>query len=1161
VAACSAGSDTTITGVVYDPAGKNPLPNILVYVPQATVSAFTDGVNPSTPVKDSYATLVTGNPLVSVTTGADGSFSLSGVPAGTDVPLVIQAGRWRRQFVISSVAACTTTALYSTAVTTVGTDPGDLSTSNVTQGGSSSLSEYGEYTMLRFARNQNEGDIPRIAFVTGSADALECTVRKVGIDDSEFTDPNVGINSTSGSTAVSSNSPAGRVGLFQRNSGGGAKAPGYSGSGTAVSSVQTGYALFGSTNLLNGYNVLMLPCAGTADSSLETNGANIADAQNVASFTNAGGRVFSTHFSSDLLNSVSSISGAANWISPVTPSNTSTGTAIVNQSSTDSDTMGQWLYGLNGGTKFSVAVSQLRISQTGTNSPTVNWATLSSALLNGSSTVSSPVVEFSYYTPFSASSTADQYGRVFFTDYHVNNSSSSNAVFPAECTSTMAKTSAMSTQEQMLEYSLFQLMNFAIPQFVPELSVTAAASPATLTTGETGDGLALTITNNSSTQPITLDAPVTMVLTLPGGITATAVNATGWTCTTSSSSVSCTLGSELAPGASNTVDVTVDIGSSVSSGSSTITALLNSEEFTSNPTYSLSVNTTSAVSTSTVLSASPTSLDYGGAVNLTGTVTAASGTASGTVTFYDGGVVLGTWALSSGAASLASSMLVPGTHSLTAVYNGNSPYTTSTSTPVAVIVASAATTTTLTPAAATVTAGSPVSVTVVVASAYGTPAGTVTFYDGATLLGTGTLNSNGQAGYTASSLPVGTHNLTAVYSEGSSWGTSTSAPVAVTVTSANTTTAVSPSASSAIYGSPVTFAASVSSAAGTPSGTVTFYDGAALLGTGTLSNGATGLTTSALIVGAHSITAVYGGVSSYATSTSAPVAVNVTKASTATTLSASAGSVMIGSPVTFTAQVSSAAGSPTGTVTFFDGATALGTTALSGGTTALTTSELAAVTHSVTAIYNGTGTYAASTSPALAEAVIDLSMTVSGTGGGAGGAGGTSSTATTVAVQTGASASVLVQLSSSQNIAMPVNSTLTVTGQPAGTTITLAGKDWQATSGSSWLYPKGYALTNPTLTFKLPSQLTAKSEKGTVFPDGAKSILLSLLLLPFVRRRRRTAKRLMLLAVLALSMAGALGMTGCAAHNGFYAEQSYPVTITLTAGAVSKVSYVTLNVN
>ncbi|WP_420240124.1 carboxypeptidase-like regulatory domain-containing protein (plasmid) [Telmatobacter bradus] len=250
VANCGSGTNTTITGTVYDPAGKNPLPNILVYVPQAAVTAFTDGVNASTPVRDSYANLVSGNPLVQVTTGSDGTFSLVGVPAGTGVPLMIQAGRWRRQFVISTVTACASNALYSTAVTTVGTDPGDLETSDLTQGGSSSLTGYNEYTSLRFARTQNEGDIPKIALVTGGSDGLECSLRKVGIDDSEFTDTTVGINSTSGSSAVSASSPMGRVNLYKRNTGGGASAPSYNGSGTAVASPQTGYELFENTSTL-----------------------------------------------------------------------------------------------------------------------------------------------------------------------------------------------------------------------------------------------------------------------------------------------------------------------------------------------------------------------------------------------------------------------------------------------------------------------------------------------------------------------------------------------------------------------------------------------------------------------------------------------------------------------------------------------------------------------------------------------------------------------------------------------------------------------------------------------------------------------------------------------------------------------------------------------
>ncbi len=979
VASCGSASNTTVTGTVYDPAGKNPIPNVLVYVPQGSLTAFTDGVNATMPTRDNFANLVSGNPLVQSTTSSAGTFSLSGVPAGTGVPLVIQAGRWRRQFLISSVAACTTTPLYSVAVTTVGTDPSNLNTSNLTQGGSNSLSGFGEFTSLRFPRTQNEGNIPKIAMVTGSADALECTLRKVGINDSEFTDINIGINSTSGNSTVSNSSPSGRINLYRRNPSGaaGAEAPSYTGSTTAVSTIHTAYDLFSNTASLDSYNVLMLPCAGSGDATLESGGSNIADAQNVAAFANAGGRLFSTHFSSDLLDTVSSISGAANWVTPGTPS-TTTGTATINSVSTDSQLMGEWLYGLNAGTEDQVAVSNLRVSQTGTNSPTVNWATVVGANWSyNSSTITNPIVEFSYYTPFTATSTAGQYGRVFFTDYHVNGASSGSAVYPTECTSTMGKTAAMSTQEQMLEYSLFQLMNFAVPQFSPNVSVTLTSSPTTLIAGDTGDNIVSTITNNSNTQPITLDAPVTLMMNMPAGITATSASGSGWNCTTTGAAVTCLLSSPLAPGASGSVDVIVNVASSVTPGSNTISGSLSSEEFTSNVSFSVPVSAAAATLTSTVLNPSSTTPSYGSSLTLTATVTTAANTPTGNVTFYDGATVLGTVNLGSNAvASLSVSGLAVGSHTFEAVYNRNSPYASSTSGPAtATVIASTATA--LSASASSVTLGSPVTFTATVSSAAGVPSGTVTFYDGSIALGTGTLNSNGTATYPTSALSAGPHVVTAVYTATSSYTSSTSSAATVTINAASTTTALSASASSVTLGSPVTFTATVSSAAGVPSGTVTFYDGSIALGTGTLnSNGTATYPTSALSAGPHVVTAVYTATSSYTSSTSSAATVTINAASTTTALSASASSVTLGSPVTFTATVSSAAGVPSGTVTFYDGSIALGTGTLNrNGTATYPTSALSAGPHVVTAVYTATSSYTSSTSPAATVTINAASTT------------------------------------------------------------------------------------------------------------------------------------------------------------------------------------------
>ena len=104
----------------------------------------------------------------------------------------------------------------------------------------------------------------------------------------------------------------------------------------------------------------------------------------------------------------------------------------------------------------------------------------------------------------------------------------------------------------------------------------------------------------------------------------------------------------------------------------------------------------------------------------------------------------------------------------------------------------------------------------------GTPTGTVTFLDGTTALGTGTLNSDGVATFTTSTLTVGTHSIAAAYGGDSNFTASTSAAVTETVTPAAataTTTALVSSAASASSGALVTFTATIKSGtSGTPRG-------------------------------------------------------------------------------------------------------------------------------------------------------------------------------------------------------------------------------------------------------------------------------------------------------------------------------------------------------
>jgi hypothetical protein len=156
------------------------------------------------------------------------------------------------------------------------------------------------------------------------------------------------------------------------------------------------------------------------------------------------------------------------------------------------------------------------------------------------------------------------------------------------------------------------------------------------------------------------------------------------------------------------------------------------------------------------------------------------------------------------------------------------------------------------------------------------PSGTVTFYDGATSLGTGTAPS---ATLNTDTLAVGAHTLSAVYAGDANFNPNTSPALSITVAQASTTTGLTASSQSVIQGASITFTATVAGAngAGTPTGSVAFANGSAMLGTGSLnSSGVAFYTTSSLPVGSDSITAAYAGDSSFATSTSSAVTVTVT---------------------------------------------------------------------------------------------------------------------------------------------------------------------------------------------------------------------------------------------------------------------------------------------
>jgi hypothetical protein len=190
--------------------------------------------------------------------------------------------------------------------------------------------------------------------------------------------------------------------------------------------------------------------------------------------------------------------------------------------------------------------------------------------------------------------------------------------------------------------------------------------------------------------------------------------------------------------------------------------------------------------TKTTLHSSLTSLTYGQAVTLTATVKPASGTGTptGTVTFKDGTVTLGSATLVNGVAKLTTTHIPAGTDAITAVYNGSSTFATSTSAKVTETVKKAATKVTLSSSAATAAVGQQVTLTTkisVVAPGAGTPTGTVTFKDGTTVLGKTTL-SNGVAIFKTTKLTKGKHTITAVYSGDADFTGATSATFTETIT-------------------------------------------------------------------------------------------------------------------------------------------------------------------------------------------------------------------------------------------------------------------------------------------------------------------------------------------------------------------------------------------
>ena len=294
-------------------------------------------------------------------------------------------------------------------------------------------------------------------------------------------------------------------------------------------------------------------------------------------------------------------------------------------------------------------------------------------------------------------------------------------------------------------------------------------------------------------------------------------------------------------------------------------------------------DTVSVTATNTALTTSETNIVFGTPITLTAKVIPSTGSAvpAGTVTFYtNAGQVnslteIGTAQLDgTGTATLSvANGLAEDVSSIQAAYAGSAQFAQSLS---AALTVYQPTTTTVTPSATQIVQGSSITLTAQVSGVNANTTGSVTFFDGATQIGTATLN-NASATLTVNNLPVGADSITASYSGSTYYASSTSPAVnvAVSVVPVSTTTSLTVSAAQASQGTPITLTAAVVAASGNPTGPVNFFSGSTQIGSGTLSNGTATLTISTLAVGTDFITATYPGVTGFGSSTSAAASVTI----------------------------------------------------------------------------------------------------------------------------------------------------------------------------------------------------------------------------------------------------------------------------------------------
>lgn len=396
--------------------------------------------------------------------------------------------------------------------------------------------------------------------------------------------------------------------------------------------------------------------------------------------------------------------------------------------------------------------------------------------------------------------------------------------------------------------------------------------------------------------------------------------------------------------------------------------------------------------------------------------------------------------------------------------------------------------------------------------------GTVTFLDGANVIGTAPV-SNNRANLFLNTLVVGTHPIVAYYSGNGNYNSATSSVLNQIVNKAILTVAANDQRRPYGIANP------------TLTTTITgFVNG----DTNSVVSGTPVTTTTATItspVGTYPISVALGSLA--ATNYSfLPVSGTLTiqQAVPPVTLTTTTPSVPANAPVTFTATVPADA---TGTIQFFDGPTLIGTSAIAGGTATITTSTLTQGTHTITAVYSGDGNYTTAGSPPLTQTITaPADFTVKNNTG-------------PQLIPPGASASYKISITS---VSAPFTNlvTLTATNLPPGATYTYTPPT----------VTPGVPGATSTFTVTVPPQTTASKRGSTGMPYVIMALLLPLTIW---RASRRRPLRLLLWLIFSFTVIGSA--IGCGV-GGYFSlpEQTYVITVTGTSGSLVRSTTATLTV-